>query len=78
MKFKTKDENELFAYIDGICSKNEIEGPNAIIKNYDYLRGYMIIELSGVFLNRLEQANKEDYNSLVLKYSDESIRLRRV
>lgn len=70
MKFKTKNDTEFFAFLDELCIKNQIEGPNSIIKDYDYVRGYMIIRVGEPFLVRLKAADKENYDLLVRKYGD--------
>jgi hypothetical protein len=70
MKFKTKNETDFFNFVDELCTKNNINGTNQVIKEYDYYRGFMTIELGSPFLNRLEVINKEDFDLLVSKYSD--------
>jgi hypothetical protein len=69
MKFKVKNDTEFFRLIDEMCEKNQIQGPNSVIKNYDYYKGYMVIELSDLFVNRLKEANKDDYDLLISDYS---------
>jgi len=68
MKFKVKNDNEFFGLIGEMCGENQIQSPNSAIKNYDYYKGYMVIELSDQFINRLQEANKEDHDQLISEY----------